>query len=166
MLPEKTLPVPSLSVALEKLPAFPLTEWEYIRVKDLRDKKERCPCCRRQTFRFGHILEHSDWPEPIRVGCVCAGRLTGDEEAPVRMQKVEERISKITENFFSAKWQDAGLGGIVAKVGRFKIQIMQCNGVFKFRLNDGPFCSDPSGNTHAVKMNILEELHRHIRSGA
>lgn len=74
---------------------MPMSGWRFRAFEDLgEDHRCRCQACRRQKMRYAHVLEHPDWPEPIRVGCVCAGRLEGDlKRARLREQafRLDER---------------------------------------------------------------------------
>jgi hypothetical protein len=59
-------------------PGFPRRDWVLIDEEDLGQPDEICQACGRQEIRYVSVIEHPDWPAPLRVGCVCVIGLTGE----------------------------------------------------------------------------------------
>lgn len=160
MSPETTPLAPTPSpTALEKLPDFPLTKWNHIKVEDLGDKKERCPCCRRQTFRYGHILEHPDWPDPIRVGCVCACKLTTDSVIPKARLKAAMARSNRLLRFLDNGWEVDRPGGYIRKYKWDRVLVRPFSWGYIYQINYGDF-SDTVKTLQLAKVGAFEELDR------
>lgn len=51
--------------------------WVCLGIDDLGEPSETCEMCQTAEVRFVHMVWHRDWGE-MRVGCVCAGRMTDD----------------------------------------------------------------------------------------
>jgi hypothetical protein len=49
-------------------------------MEDLSAPDEICEMCEFAEIRYVHIMQHPDYPETLRVGCVCAENM-GDEYA-------------------------------------------------------------------------------------
>lgn len=70
-------------------PGVPHKGWRWQDAVDSRDENglaydeyEDCQFCGHERIRFVHLLEHDEWPDTIRVGCVCAEKLTEDYVNP------------------------------------------------------------------------------------
>jgi hypothetical protein len=79
---------------LNEQPAIPRQGWRLVSVTDLcldegraRTAYENCEYCGQERIRYVHCLEHPVSPVPrMRVGCLCAGHLTGDAETSRRRE--------------------------------------------------------------------------------
>lgn len=59
------------------------------------EEYEDCEFCGRERIRFVHLLKHEEWLNIIRVGCICAERLTEDYINPaVRERKLRSVARK------------------------------------------------------------------------
>lgn len=68
---------------------IPKDGWKDDRVEDMKEAGFTCEHCKREKIRFVHILTHPEYKGEYRVGCVCAGNLTGNPE--LSRQKEKER---------------------------------------------------------------------------
>jgi hypothetical protein len=79
-------------------PSFPKTGWYCVSEDDLgreEDNWATCEMCQTKSIRHVHHLRHSDMEQTLACGCVCAGRLEGDPEAPKKRER--EWARKIRE---------------------------------------------------------------------
>jgi DNA helicase-2/ATP-dependent DNA helicase PcrA len=53
--------------------------WECTGISDLGAPVGLCKMCGRQVIRYVHHMRHPQYPYMIGAGCVCAGRMEGDE---------------------------------------------------------------------------------------
>lgn len=79
---------------LKRTPGCPKTNWSWLRCIDLKEDEgldfedyEDCEYCGQEKIRFVHALTHSDWRGVIRVGQICAGRMT--TVSPEELEKAE-----------------------------------------------------------------------------
>lgn len=66
---------------------LPRSGWTLADVQDLGKALHRCDYCENEHVRYVHTLTH-DEAASIRVGCVCAEKLTGDEKTPKEREDV------------------------------------------------------------------------------
>jgi hypothetical protein len=58
---------------------IPQSGWEWLDVTDNDTRTHICQACRVARVRHVHRISHPEVPTPLLAGCLCAGRLTGDE---------------------------------------------------------------------------------------
>lgn len=68
---------------------IPKEGWKDDRVEDMKGEDFTCDYCKKEKIRFVHVLTHPEYEGEYRVGCVCAGKLTGNPE--LSRQKEKER---------------------------------------------------------------------------
>ena len=56
----------------------PLEGWFCTDVDDYEDDSFTCELCGCRKVRFVHRMEHCNFPDPILVGCICAGIMEGN----------------------------------------------------------------------------------------
>lgn len=74
--------------------SVPRHGWECIDYEDLGDLNETCEWCGTTEIRYVHVMEHPNYPETVRVGCVCAERM-GEPEAKKRERKFKRNPGKL-----------------------------------------------------------------------
>lgn len=89
--------------AMKDIPELPKLGWNIAGVTDLgRDRSlhRLCEYCGQEMVRYLHTLRHPSgkWPE-LDVGCVCAGRLSGDPERAKAMDTAARNVSARRANF-------------------------------------------------------------------
>lgn len=79
---------------LKNTPGCPRVNWTWLRCTDLKedeglefDEYEDCEYCGQEKIRFVHELTHADWNRVIKVGQICAARMT--TVSPAELQKAE-----------------------------------------------------------------------------
>lgn len=65
-----------------KQAGVPHRGWTYAGDVEHNSDGEICQMCEVREIKWVHPVEHADYPEVLRVGCVCAGNLTRDYEQP------------------------------------------------------------------------------------
>lgn len=61
--------------------------------------------CENERIRFVHLMQHPDYPHELRVGCVCAEKMSDDYVNP---RKAEDTLRKRTsrrKNFNNKEWR-------------------------------------------------------------
>lgn len=67
--------------------------WRLVQVVDLWVATHDCEHCRNERVRYVHVLSHSQLGE-LRVGCVCAGKLTGDAAGAAQRERSARNEAK------------------------------------------------------------------------
>jgi hypothetical protein len=78
--------------------------WRCDGVTDLGQARGRCGACNRERVRFMHKMTDPESGEALSVGRVCAGRLEGDPEAPVRRERGLLKRSDARKRWVERGW--------------------------------------------------------------
>ena len=79
---------------------IPKDGWTDDRVEDMKEANFSCEHCKKEKIRFVHVLTHPQYEGELHVGCVCAGKLTGN----IELSKQKERERRNESKKFEA-WQ-------------------------------------------------------------
>lgn len=97
---------------LKKLGA-PTSRWWCELVIDYGSEAFTCELCGCKKVRYVHVMEHADYPDKLRVGCICAGVMEGnilnaqkrDHEARLRSQRKSNYLKKQWAAISEDCWQ-------------------------------------------------------------
>jgi hypothetical protein len=141
------------NVNLWNQPDVPHKNWQFVNVIDTGTAEETCEMCGNERIRYVHSMTHSNWSGPLRVGCVCAEKMTDDYVNPRKRERVlrnaaakrlrdkkRERAEKEEHRqaILAARWKDSVRGNPYLQVyleykhGTRKIFAV----VFKSKFND------------------------------
>lgn len=86
---------------------IPHKGWKYQDVIDLGEGSyyEKCQMCGKEELRYVHILYHDEYPDYLRVGCVCAQKLTDDYSLPETKERELKNRLKRKQNFLKREWK-------------------------------------------------------------
>jgi hypothetical protein len=108
-------------------------------VIDLRDDEgleygdyEDCQFCDHEQIRFVHLLEHPSYKGIVRVGCICACKLTDDYVNPKRREQEVRNRANRRQRFPLRKWKPTRQGGKTITLDGHRITVGTKNG--KYRL--------------------------------
>lgn len=105
-------------------PGVPHKDWYCIEVIDLADDPsvededdyETCQMCGKERIRFVHIMQHKDYPGPLRVGCVCAEKMSDDPVRPKEKEiELRNRASQ-RSRWLIRKWRESASGNFYLKI--------------------------------------------------
>lgn len=102
------------------VPGFPVKGWVEQYVVDLgrsEDDHELCEYCGKEWVRYQHHVSHSEglW-QSLNVGCICAGKLTGNPKAAEQSDRAARNISARRSNWCGLKgWKIGRKGGLILK---------------------------------------------------
>ena len=124
-------------------PGVPHKGWECLEVLDLKEEEtedaEVCEMCGQEHLRFVHILRHDHYPEPVRAGCICAGKLTGNyTSAQAGEAKLRNRARR-RSTWLTRKWKIDAKGNDMLKVGGHFFLVFQDtrrSGWWKFKFDE------------------------------
>lgn len=108
--------------------------WTEIRVEDIGEclgegesiDYEQCEMCGKEKIRYIHIVTHPEMPNELRVGCICASKMTDDYVNPeARERDLKNRINR-KHSFMKREWrQHAGTGNYILRYKGWNITIMK-----------------------------------------
>ncbi len=151
-------------------PNFPHKGWKSDTVIDLREDEDRefeeyadCQACDHERIRFVHILKHPEYKDPIRVGCVCAEKLTNDY---VSLREKESALrSRATRRarFPKRKWKTSKQGNLYLNIDGQNVGVKPLpNGKFKVWIGKkhGDIVFD---TLREAQLRIFDKLERDMR---
>lgn len=71
---------------------------------------EDCEFCGHEQIRYVHTLAHGNYPDAIRVGCICAERLTEDYVNPKLRETTLRNRATRRENWPKRAWKKSAKG--------------------------------------------------------
>ena len=104
---------------LKNTPGCPKANWTWHNCIDLKedegfefDEYEDCEFCGQEKIRYVHELTHTDWPQVIRVGRICAARYTATSPAELeRHEAILKNRSQRRQRFPKLKaWKTSTKG--------------------------------------------------------
>lgn len=102
---------------------IPHKGWTEVDIIDLGEEAEpgeqieyeTCEMCGNEKIRFVHVLTHPDFNGEMRVGCVCAERMTDDYVNPERRENEVRNRANRKYNFMKQEWYRNAKGNYVLK---------------------------------------------------
>lgn len=71
---------------------------------------ETCSMCGQEKIRYVHYMEHSDYPDTLRVGCICAAKMEGNYLAAKDRERVARNRASRRARWLSRKWRLSSKG--------------------------------------------------------
>ncbi len=101
----------------------PKRGWRCVGFKDLDEPSEICEMCERMPIRFVHEMEHDDYPDTLRVGCVCAGNMQQDLVAARRRDdEMKSRASK-KRRWLTRNWKKSAKGNDTLVADGYRVAV-------------------------------------------
>lgn len=123
------------------LPGVPHKGWRCVDCLDLgeddnsADIFETCEMCGQESIRYVHIMRHPDYSRDLRVGCVCAGKMSDDYiSAKNRERHLRNRANRRVK-WLSRRWRISVKGNPFLNVKGNNIVIFRKNGGWGCRFN-------------------------------
>lgn len=101
----------------------PHSGWICVDIQDLGMPSIKCEMCGKNIIRYVHYMEHKDYPNILKVGCVCAGKMEGNIEAA----KYRERQLKSNDYYLvdNRQWKKSIKGNDYMKYDEHVVVIYQ-----------------------------------------
>jgi hypothetical protein len=121
--------------SLWDMPGVPHKGWTCQGVEDVRVDGETpeeayyrvCEMCGKERIRFVHTMAHPGFDRELRVGCVCAERMSDDYTAPkVRERELRNRSARRAK-WLARKWKTSRKGHPWLQAGDFHIVVYSEN---------------------------------------
>lgn len=86
--------------------------WVCVYMEDLEEAIHTCEMCGKEEIRYVHGMEHPEYAEPLRVGCVCAEKMADDYTgARERERRMKNRAAR-RRTWTTRKWRHSKKTGI------------------------------------------------------
>lgn len=86
---------------------------------------EQCEMCGQDGVRYVHLMQHSEYPDELRVGCQCAEKMEEDYDSPRRRESKLRNRQLRKVNFLKQQWVRSRNGNFVLKYNGHLITIMK-----------------------------------------
>lgn len=97
---------------------------------------ETCQMCGRENIRYVHVMEHNEYDSQLRVGCVCAQKMSGDYVGPRdREQKLKNRAARRSK-WFKRSWRVSTKGNHFLNIDGHNVSVFPD----KYRKDKWGFC--------------------------
>lgn len=118
---------------------IPHKGWVLIGCEDIREdaadddfEYETCEMCGNERIRYVHIMSHPDYDGVLRVGCECAGKMTGDYDTPRENERIMKNRIQRRNSFLKLEWRHNAKGNLVLRYKGRHITAIQRNGCYGF----------------------------------
>ena len=144
---------------------FPTKGWTCDHVEELdRGETRECEACEQAQVHFVHYMSHSDWPNYLLVGCVCAGHLEEDYSAPRRREQAVRNLAKRRQNFPTLKaWRMSRNGNQWIDRDGYRVVVFEKGGVWRglvenTRTGRKVFAQRTYDSERAVKLGAFDAI--------
>jgi hypothetical protein len=97
--------------------------WACVEVTDNKDQDFTCEMCEVIHIRYLHHMEHPNYESPLRVGCICAGKMEEDYVGAKRRESEFKSRQKRYDRLLSRDWRVSASGNDYINVNEFNIVI-------------------------------------------
>lgn len=115
---------------------LPSKGWSCVAIEDLEEPSETCEMCEVATIRYVHLMTHPDYDGELRCGCICAGKMEGDEDrAAARETEFKSREVR-RRNWTRRQWRTSASGNSFINVNGFNIVVFPRDDHWAGRIED------------------------------
>src|SRR5262249_50716709 len=140
-------------------PGVPHKGWEVVNVIDLEGDYQTCEKCGHERIRYVHIMEHPEFPRPLRVGCVCAEKMCEGYNAKGRERDLKNRADR-RRRWLNRKWKWSAKGNPWRKEGPHHLVVLPDRyhqGRYKYSIN-GNIDPESFDSMVAAQLAIFDKL--------
>ena len=107
-------------------PDVPRTAWTCLRVIDLgRGGDHVCEVCGQCDIRYVHTMLHDSYATTFDVGCVCAGRMSGDLDGARLREKTLRNKASRRSYWLSRHWRTSYKGNAYLNTDGFILVVFE-----------------------------------------
>lgn len=104
-------------------PDVPHDGWECIHVEDLGEPSAICQMCEVQPIRYVHSMEHADYDDVLRCGCICAGHMEQDEQGARDREDQLKSVAVRRLHWPARQWRTSQNGNVFVNVRGFNLVV-------------------------------------------
>ncbi len=98
---------------------------------------ETCMMCNNEKIRYVHVVSHKDFGKRLKVGCVCAEKMTNDYVNPKKHEKKLRNKANRRNNFLEKDWKINKKGNLYLIINGHHVLIYKENKTEKFKCKIG-----------------------------
>lgn len=146
---------------------IPHKGWTLIDVIDIREDGkteaetdyETCMMCGNDKIRYVHTVENPEVDYQLRVGCVCAGKMTDDyKNAEKRERKLRNKANRRT-NWIKKEWEKSKNGNFYLNKDDHHLLIYKDRKTKKYKVKIGEIFGNKSFDTlHKAKIAVFNGI--------
>ena len=102
--------------------------WECVQIEDLGAPSFICEMCKRQKIRYVHYMEHSEHPDILKVGCICAGHMEEDLVAAKKRDAAMKSRAVKRKQWFTRKWRTSAKGNPWVVADGYRVSVYKRGG--------------------------------------
>jgi len=145
-------------------PGVPHTGWDCTYVADLGPVKGRyavpgnggtCDMCNNNPLRYLHYMIHDDFPRELAVGCVCAGKMTGDPEGALQREKNLRLTASRRAHWLKRRWRVSAKGNHYIMLNGHNLVVYPRGANWSFGI-DGTFSKRVYPTRNAAKLGLFD----------
>jgi hypothetical protein len=110
-------------------PGVPHKGWTCIDIEDIGEPSAICEMCEKQSIRYIHYMEHPDYGDTLRVGCICAGHMEDDLISAQRRDDFMKSRSSKRKKWIDRNWKISAKGNSYIKSDGYII-VMKCQDTY------------------------------------
>jgi hypothetical protein len=116
------------------VPGVPHKGWECVDIDDLEKPCFVCEMCEVQVIRYVHHMAHTDYPDVLRTGCICAGYM---EQDLVGARRREASFKSRRANWLRRHWRVSANGNeFLNTADGFNVVVFQKGALWHARFLD------------------------------
>jgi len=113
-------------------PDVPHKGWTCVDIEDLGEQPAVCEMCEKQSIRYVHYMEHPNYEDTLRVGCICAGHMEENyNKAKLREDFMKKRSSKRLRWINNNRWKISRKGNNWIESDGYIVVMMEQNSFWK-----------------------------------
>jgi hypothetical protein len=126
--------------------------WICVDVEDLGSPDHVCEMCEVSVVRYVHAMKHSDYAGPLRVGCICAGRVDRNIIGARKRDDAFKASRKRRVRWLSREWLTSRAGNQYLNVDGFNVVVFPVDDAWGARILDRE-----TGRVRALKRPCVTE---------
>ena len=84
---------------------------------------ESCQMCGQEKIRFVHIMEHNQYPDTLRVGCICAEKMSNDYIYPKQKERNLKNKALRRKKWLTRTWRVSEKGNEYLNIRGYNIGV-------------------------------------------
>ena len=115
-------------------PGVPHKGWRCVDIEDAGAPHFICEMCEAVRIRFIHLMTHQDYPDALRCGCICAGRMEGNPAAAHAREFAFKSTLARRARWLGRKWRRSRAGNPYLNTGGFNVVVYRIGGGYGARV--------------------------------
>ena len=145
------------------VPGIPHKGWQCVDFEDLEEPSETCQMCEIAEIRYVHVMQHPDYPDILRCGCICAGNMESDLSAAEDRERIAKNTAARKANWLRRKWRWSQKGNWFLNTEGVNIVVFRKGGSWHSRILKREtgrewFSRDLYATEDAAKLGALKGL--------